>query len=67
MLCLPSGQCPTDIVVWVGKCFLPAELAKVVAGAVHEVKGGQVENEDEAGQQDEAQYDAHLALEPNLE
>ena len=45
----------TDIVVWVGKCFLPAELAKVVAGAVHEVKGGQVENEDEAGQQDEAQ------------
>ena len=46
--------------------LLPAKLAKVVAVTVHEVEGGQVDNEDEAGQQGEAQENSHLALQPNL-
>ena len=47
-------QMPNITFKW-DKYFKPAKFAKVVAGTVHEVESGQIENEDEAGQQDEAQ------------
>ena len=47
-------------------CSAPAKFAQPITGAVHEVQGGEVEDEDEAGQQGEAQENSHLALQPNL-
>ena len=47
-------------------CSVPAKFAQPITGAVHEVQGGEVEDEDEAGQQGEAQENSHLALQANL-
>ena len=47
-------------------CSAPAKFAQPITGAVHEVEGGEVDDEDEAGQQGEAQENSHLALQPNL-
>ena len=47
-------------------CSAPAKFAQPITGAVHEVQGGEVEDEDEAGQQGEAQENSHLTLQPNL-
>ena len=54
--CRRLGKYTCILVSKVWQVFLlPAKLAKVVAVTVHEVEGGQVDNEDEAGQQDETQ------------
>jgi len=55
-------------VVIEASCFVvPAKFAQPITGAVHEVEGGEVDDEDEAGQQGEAQENSHLALQANLE